>query len=213
MTSQQERAELIISMKERGVLKMPAIEEAFRRVDRADFVPQEIRHCAYYDEALPIGRGQTISQPQTVAAVLELLCVEEGSRVFDVGSGSGWQSALLAYLVGETGHVCAYEIEPHLSAMGKEHLLRYPELERRITFVCGNARYGAPECVEKHGLFDRIVAAAEVREVPEAWRHELKDGGILVYPAAGSLWKEVKDGAHFRVEEHPGYAFVPFIEG
>src|SRR3989344_1328532 len=82
-----------------GVLKSRGIIEAFQRVDRADFVPDEFRDSAYVDEPLPIGYGQTISQPWTVAFMLELLAPEGGESILDIGSGSGWQTALLAYIV------------------------------------------------------------------------------------------------------------------
>ena len=83
-----------------GVLKSGKIFDAFGVIDRADFVPEELKSSAYADEALPIGEGQTISQPYTVAFMLSLLDPQPGERIMDVGAGSGWQTAILAYIVG-----------------------------------------------------------------------------------------------------------------
>ena len=85
-----------------GVLKTPAIIEAFKKIDRADFVTPELKERAYINEPLPIGEGQTISQPYTVAFMLELLQPESGNKIFEIGFGSGWQTAILAEIVGKT---------------------------------------------------------------------------------------------------------------
>ena len=103
--------ELVKNLKSSGVLKSPKIIEAFLKVDRKDFVPKDMKASAYLDQALSIGHSQTISQPYTVAFMLELLEPKEGdpstslraSKIMDIGYGSGWASALLAHIVGERG--------------------------------------------------------------------------------------------------------------
>jgi protein-L-isoaspartate(D-aspartate) O-methyltransferase len=205
----------------RGVLKTPALARAFSAVRRADFVPEDQRFFAYANEPLPIGERQTISQPYTVAFMLELLAPKAGDHILDVGHGSGWSSAILARIVGERGKVYAMEIIPKLCRFGKENVKKYPELTERIEFFCKSAENGLPKAAKGVGGFDGIIAAAEVGEVPQAWREELKIGGRLVYPKDGSLWKEtkllggtapVRRNPKFKKEEYPGFAFVPFVK-
>ena len=101
-----------------------AVDEAFEAVPRSDFLPRGLRRRAGYDGPLPIGHGGTCSQPRTVADMLRLLDVRPGDRVLDVGSGSGWTTALLGHLVGPTGRVVGLEIEPHLAAWGAANVAR-----------------------------------------------------------------------------------------
>ncbi len=208
--------DLVGELKARGVLKTPAIVRAFLAVNRVDFVPEGQKFFAYADEPLPIGEGQTISQPHTVAFMLELLAPKAGERILDVGHGSGWSSALLAHIVGEKGKVYAVEIVPKLCRFGKGNAKKYSELAERIKFYCKSAKNGLPKIAKEIGDFDGIIAAAEVDEVPHAWREQLKAGGRLVYPKDGSLWKETKllggSTAKFKKEEFPGFAFVPFVK-
>lgn len=198
---------LIELIKLSGFLKSKRVEAALRFVDRLDFVPDEQRLFAYYDEALPIGHGQTISQPSTVVFCLELLDVQEGNVVLDVGAGSGWQTCLLSHLVGEGGKVYALERIPELCAGAKRNCARYPSLKDRLAIACGSAEEEVPNI-----LFDRIVCAASVDDVPIAWRSQLNIGGRMVYPKKGSLYLEKKkDDRTFEIEHYPGFVFVPFI--
>ncbi|MEK9166590.1 MAG: methyltransferase domain-containing protein [Patescibacteria group bacterium] len=208
--------ELIQNLQDVGVLHSPNIITAFRAVDRKDFVPKEMKGHAYLDQALPIGMGQTISQPYTVAFMLELLAPEAGSRVMDVGSGSGWQSALLAHAVGGQpageGKVYAFERIPELCKFGAQNLARYPALAKHVQFFCGDASEGLPQQAKDAGGFDGIIAAAEVKEAPRAWREQLKIGGRLVYPQEHAVVKEIKKGENeFEVKSFEGFIFVPFI--
>src|SRR3989339_1715567 len=113
---------LVNNLKNIGVLKTPAIIEAFLKIDRADFVPEEIKNLAYFNEALAIGLSQTISQPYTVAFTLELLEPKMGDKILDIGSGSGWQTALLAHLVGKNGKIFSVEIISELFKWGKKNV-------------------------------------------------------------------------------------------
>jgi len=181
---------------------------ALEGVDRADFVPKHLASLAYTDTALPIGEGQTISQPYTVVFMLEQLQVQPGDTVLEIGYGSGWQTALLAHLVGPAGRIYALELLPSLCKQGEDHLKKYPRLSQRIRFFCQSGERGYAEGAP----FDRIVAAAEVADVPMIWREQLKTGGRMIYPKDGALVAEVKKRNNsFEVVTFPGFAFVPFI--
>lgn len=201
---------LINSLKEKQVLKSALVESALRQVDRADFVPEEEKFFAYDDMPLSIGYGQTISQPYTVVFMLELLEVKEGQTVIDAGFGSGWQSALLSHMVGEEGKVFAFEIKKELCSFGENNLKKYPRLGKNIAFFCESAERGIPGVANQS--VDRIIAAARLKRVPEIWRKQLKENGILVYPLLESIFKETKraEGV-FDKQEFPGFVFVPFV--
>lgn len=199
--------ELFEALKAKGALASPAIADAFEKIDRADFVPDYLQRLAYEDRALPIGAGQTISQPYTVGFMLEQLDVRPGQTILDAGSGSGWQAALLAHLAGSKGVVCAMEVVPEMCEHGKKNLETYPELSPRVRFFCRSAADG---CVEGEP-FDRIIAAAEVAAVPEAWRAQLAENGRMIYPQGEMLVLETKTAAGFERREFPGFVFVPFL--
>lgn len=200
--------QLIEHLQRTGVLRSKLIIEALRFVDRADFVPDELQNAAYEDTALPIGSGQTISQPYTVVFMLEQLSIAKGNRVLEAGYGSGWQTALLAYIVGETGSVYAFEIVPELSEVGRKNIKKYPKLDKRVSLLNASAAEGFLNA----SPFHRIICGAEVSEVPQAWRDQLEIGGRMVYPYRQGIVAEVKkpDG-DFDAEIFPGFAFVPFV--
>lgn len=183
------------------VLRSHRLEEAFRAVPRADFVPDELQVEAYEDYPLPIGGGQTISQPTTVAFMLEKLGVEEGDRVLDVGSGSGWTTALLAHLVGEKGKVLGVEIVPGLVAFGQKNLVRfYSYVPRNVRASKNNVR-NLPRAEEQAEIrqaerdviglpdeapFDRILVSAAAEKIPAELIEQLAVGGKMVIPARGT---------------------------
>jgi len=200
---------LVKNLIKSGVLKTPRIIQAFRVIDRKDFVTDEYKNMAYEDTALPIGFGQTISQPYTVAFMLELLEPQPGDKVMDVGSGSGWQTALLAHSVGSRGKIFAIELVPELKAFGDRNLAQYDFIKKGIvTNLQMNAENGIPQ----EAPFDRIIAGAATREVPHAWKEQLKTGGKIVMPIKNSIWCFTKkpDGS-FEEEKFPDFAFVPFV--
>src|SRR3989338_9261998 len=118
-------SELVRHLIEEGYLKTERIIGAFSAIDRADFVPEEYKSEAYGDYPLPISYGQTISQPATVAFMLELLQPQAGDKVMDAGSGSGWQTALLAEIVGEKGSAYSIERISELCEFGRSNLQKY----------------------------------------------------------------------------------------
>ncbi|MEK7581732.1 MAG: protein-L-isoaspartate O-methyltransferase [Patescibacteria group bacterium] len=199
--------ELVRKLINSGYLKTPRIIEAFKKIDRADFVPEEFKNQAYVNEPIPIGHGQTISQPLTVAFMLELLQPEEGNKILDVGSGSGWQSALLSEIVGSKGEVYAIELIPELSAFGEKNTAQYGF--SNLKFLSGSAEEG----LLQKAPFDRIIAAAECEKIPNAWKKQLAVGGRMAVPVRQSIFLIIKNGDNeFTEKEFFGFAFVPFIK-
>ena len=197
----------IISM---GYLKTPRIIEAFKTINRKDFILPEYESEAYGDYPLPIGREQTISQPLTVAFMLELLQPAPGEKILDVGHGSGWQTALVAQLIKTSGKVVAIERVPELCEFGAANIAKYNFIKKgTVRTICGDATPGIPD----EAPFDKIIAAAAAsKELPKAWREELKVGGIIVAPINGSIWRFTKKSDNeWQEEEFPGFAFVPLI--
>ncbi|MBI2025379.1 methyltransferase domain-containing protein [Candidatus Kaiserbacteria bacterium] len=209
MTQRKGMPPLVAHLKQTGVLRSAPVLAAFEEIDRADFVPENLKPLAYEDTALPIGGGQTISQPYTVAFMLEQLQVRGGDTVLEVGYGSGWQTALLSHLVGPSGRVYAFEVLPTLCRLGENNLEKYPHLARRVQFLCRSGEKGYPE----KAPFDRIIAAAEVAEAPPAWREQLRPSGRMMYPKNSALILEEKrrDGS-IKAAAFPGFAFVPFVK-
>jgi len=204
--------ELIEHLKKEGVLKSKAIAEALSAIDRKDFVGQANLLYAYEDDALPIGFGQTISQPLTVVFMLELLDPKEGQNIMDVGFGSAWQACLLSYIVGRKGSVHAIELIPEIYEFGKKNTLKYEHISRTITFYCQNGKQGLPEVAKNIGGFDRIICAAYLKGDPVEWRKQLKVSGILVYPKNDGIYKEVKtDQTTVKSDFYWGFSFVPLV--
>lgn len=189
--------------KNTGVLRTKALFNAFRLIDRADFVARDYKVEAYEDYPLPIGFGQTISQPTTVVFMLELLDVKPGERVLDVGSGSGFTAALLSRLVGATGSVTGVEIIPELAALGQTNLSKY-KIKNAQIFTAGD-EVGFP----KRGPYDKILVSAAAKDIPEELLYQLKPGGVLVMPVGGSVvqLKKISEN-NFQTQEFPGFSFV-----
>lgn len=201
---------LIQSLIDEGYLRTSRITEAFRSVDRADFVLSEYKDEAYGNYPLPIGEGQTISQPLTVAFMLELLDPKPGEKILDIGAGSGWQTTLLAETVGPNGQIIALERIPELCRFAQKNLEKYDLIKNgRVEFYCRDAAAEIPD-----GPYDKIIAAAAAsKDIPEIWREKLKIGGKIVAPVGGSIWLFTKkSAAEWEEKEFPGFAFVPLIK-
>jgi protein-L-isoaspartate(D-aspartate) O-methyltransferase len=149
----------------------PHVLVAMGRVRREDFVPESLRRYAYEDGALPIGHGQTISQPFVVATICQLLALRGDERVLDVGTGSGYQAAVLAEIAAE---VVTIERIPELAAAARQALAGYPNVEVRV----GDGSVGVPD----RAPFDAIAVAAAAPRVPTALYEQLVDGGRIVVP-------------------------------
>jgi len=195
-----------------GVLNTPAIIEAFRKIDRADFVHEDFRSEAYGDYPLPIGSDQTISQPTTVAFMIEKLEPKFGDKILDIGSGSGWTTALLAYIAEnkkgskKDGKVIGVERISELAKFGQENLAKYNFNNARI--IKPDRRLGLPQFAP----FDKILVSAASESFPEELIDQLKVGGKLVIPVENSIFEIIKgkDGRIVK-NEYLGFVFVPLI--
>lgn len=197
---------LIDSMIASGVLFSPVLIKAFHRCNRMYFVPEELQSETYGDYPLSIGMGQTISQPTTVAIMLELLRPQAGNKVLDIGSGSGWTTALLASIVGEQGFVEGIERVPSLVEYGRNSL-------KRARIDNASIEFADPHVLGKPGHhYDRILVSASANELPATLIDQLNFGGILVIPILESVWRFIKreDGTIISYEL-PGFRFVPLI--
>jgi len=204
--------ELIKHLEDRGVLHSSEIKHALEKIDRIKFISKDLYKFAYEDIALPTIAGQTISQPYTVVFMLELLVLKEGDKVMDVGFGSGWQTALLAEIVGRQGKVYALERLMEVYSFGLKNLSKYKYLLNRIELFNINAFQGLPDIANSIGGFDKVIVSANLDELPQNWKSQLKVGGIIVYPMNNSIYKEVKvNEEEFKRSEFSGFVFVPFI--
>ncbi|WP_310441382.1 methyltransferase domain-containing protein [Sulfurimonas sp.] len=202
MNSNSEMVDYLIDV---GALHSSDIIEAFRNVDRADFVHDRSVEDIYEDYPLGIGLGQTISQPRTVAMMLEMLSPKEGQKILDIGSGSGWTTALLAYIAGESGSVIGVERVAELVRFGRKNLEKY-------NFKNAKIMEASDELGVEGEKFDRILVSAAAEEFPHELKNQLKIGGKIVIPVQNSIYEMTKDeNGELDGVEHYGFTFVPLI--
>ncbi|RLE34689.1 protein-L-isoaspartate O-methyltransferase [Candidatus Acetothermia bacterium] len=175
-------------LRRRGI-RDERVLEAFLRVRREEFVPPEWRGAAYADHPLPIGEGQTISQPYIVALMTEALALSGGEKVLEIGTGSGYQTAILAEL---GARVWTIERSAALSEAAAERLNRLGY--SGIRFVIGDGTLGLPD----EAPFDRIIATGSFPSVPERLTAQLREGGIFVGPIGGLYDQDL-----IRIAYHP----------
>ncbi len=203
----EERLSMVEStIVERGVSN-PDVVRAMQTVPRHRFVPADYVDQAYADHPLPIGYGQTISQPYIVAWMTELLALQPGEKVLEIGTGSGYQAAVLA----ELGDIDVYSIEI-VAELAEQAATRLRDLGYSDVHVTqGDGYYGW----EEYAPFDAIIVTAAPDHLPAPLAQQLKDGGRLVIPIGPpggyqSLWQFVKDGEELRAYNMGGVIFVPF---
>jgi protein-L-isoaspartate(D-aspartate) O-methyltransferase len=184
------------------------IYKAFAAVPRRNFLPEDVAEQADKDMPLPIGFGQTNSQPTTVAMMLDWLDVQPGDKVLDVGSGSGWTSALLSHLTGKDGSVDAVEIIPELVEFGRHNCQNLGI--KNVRFHQAGKRYGWPE----HAPYGRILVSAAADQLPAELIGQLKPGGRMVIAVRNSIFIIDKDeSGKIEKQERPGFMFVPLVPG
>ena len=201
-----EREEMVRRQLESRDIDDERVLDVFRRVPRHLFVPERWRDDAYSDHPLSIGEGQTISQPYIVALMTQRLELKGGEKVLEVGTGSGYQAAILAELCES---VVTIERFGTLSVKAKETLdsLGYAN----ITYCVGDGTRG----VEEHAPYDRIIVTASSPDVPRPLVDQLADGGLIVIPVGGGFSQDLlvvrKKGTGVRRESVCKCVFVPLV--
>ncbi|MBT3282581.1 protein-L-isoaspartate O-methyltransferase [bacterium] len=188
------------------VLENKDIRDAFVAIDRKDFVSEDYVEEVYEDYALPLGYEQTISQPTTVAFMLDLLVPQKGDKVLDVGSGSGFVTALLAHIVGESGYVIGVERVQELVKLGQENLSKYD-------FKNAEIKQAVKELgLQEEAPFDKILVSAAAEEVPKELLRQLKVGGVMVVPIYDNIWQVRKiSEENIDIKKFERFEFVPLI--
>ena len=213
--------ELIKELTELGYLKSQPLIDAFSAIDRKDFVPVSLVEFAYHNEPLPIGNEQTISQPLTVAFMLELLDLRAGDKVLEVGAGSGWQTALIAKVIEHPGGVAedkdgrygviSLERIDSLAQMAINNVSKYGFVERGVAKIIN---FDGTKGYETEAPFDKIIASASAEKIPDAWKDQLIIGGRIVAPIKDSIVILDKKGKNeFEERVFHGFSFVPLIAG
>ncbi len=200
------REEMVATQIEARDVRDQAVLDAMRAIPRHLFVPADLVDRAYEDHPLPIGYGQTISQPYIVALMTEKLGIRPGDKVLEIGTGSGYQAAVLAQLGVE---IYSVEIVPELARSAGERL---KQLGYRVAVKQGDGYYGWQE----HAPYDAIIVTAAPDHVPQPLVRQLKDGGRLVIPVGprGSfqtLWQFTRRGDDLAAVDLGGVAFVPLV--
>lgn len=196
--------EMVELLKERGITDERLLR-AMATVKRHHFVPEPFTRRAYEDSALPIGKQQTISQPYTVAFMTQALGVKEGDKILEVGTGSGYQAAILAAMGAKV-----FTIERHMELLAVARKL-FETYGYRIASKTGDGTIGWSEFAP----FDGIIVTAGAPDVPQPLIKQLRDGGKLVVPVGNMETQNLivvsRRGERFEREEILGFKFVPLI--
>jgi len=206
--------ELIENLIGRGYLKTGSIISAMRTVHRFDFLRPKDREDSALNNPISIGHKQTISQPLTVALMLEWLGPRAGEKILDIGSGSGWTVALLAEITGESGNVYGVEVVGSLAEFAIANISKYNFIKKgRASVRAGDGKQGLPEFAP----FDKIIISAAARRIPGALLDQLKPGGRLVAPVGEEpgvqdmVIIDKDNGGKLYEKRIPGFIFVPLV--
>lgn len=207
-------------------LQTPRIIRAFQQIKRADFLPEEFKDYAELNQAFPIGWGQSISQPLMVAFLFEQLQPQNGDKILEIGTGSGWATSILAAIISqkkegprakqEKGLVVSMEAISEIQAIAKENIAKYGFIETQMVELClGDGYKGYPKINERTDLaegFDKIFSTSSLKDLPRAWKDQLKTGGTIVAPIGNSIWSIIKkDKDKFEEKEYPNFGFTPMF--
>ena len=199
--------ELVHKWKSSGLITDKRLFEAFLKVPRDSYVSEKQKQEAYGDFPLPTIRGQSISQPSTVMIMLQALELRQGHKVLEVGAGTGYQAALMGYVVGEKGTVITTEVIPELVHLAKDNLAK--EKVKNVTIVEADGSRG----YEEEAPYDRIVITCACPVMPEPCIKQLKEGGIIVAPVGDqygqSMIKGVKKEGKLETLSLGPFVFVP----
>jgi len=206
------RDSLVDKLLNQGYIRTERVKDAMLKVPREEFIPPENRPYAYADQPLPIGSGQTISAPHMVAMICEKLDLTEGMKVLEIGTGFGYNAAVVAELLGSEGHLFTIERLESLAEQSRDNLERTGYSDK-VTVITGDGTLGYPE----EAPYDRIYATASATEIPEPLKEQLKIGGKLILPV-GSIdyFQELVcveriSTDEFKTRRLGGVVFVPMI--
>jgi len=207
----QSQKQLLLShLQKSGAVKSKKILSAFSKVKREDFVSEKYKSQAYEDHPLPVGKGATISQPSTIAVMLELLDLKKDQKVLEIGSGCGYVLALISEIVGKKGKVFGIEINENLVKLSQKIL----ENKKNIKIIAGDGRKG----LAKEAPFDRILVSAGAEEIPQKLIEQLSpQKGIMVIPVGPfygtqKMLKIIKNKNKLDIQEKGHFVFVPLIK-
>ncbi|MDH3736491.1 MAG: protein-L-isoaspartate(D-aspartate) O-methyltransferase [Nitrosopumilus sp.] len=200
--------DLIRILKNTKFLTNNKVESAFRNIPRHEFVMPSELDRAYYNEPLPIMKGQTISQPGVVSRMTEWLDIKNGQKILEIGTGSGWQTAILSYLV-ENGIVYSVEIHPELVNFARENLKKL-EIDN-VHVILDDGSVGYP----KTSPYDRIIITAACTEIPLPLFDQLGENGLIIAPVGDSsqslvVLKKTSEGI-IEIKNQSNYVFVPLL--
>ncbi len=198
---------LINHWKKNNIITDKKAIQAFQSVPREEFIPDEYIEKAYSDYPLPILQGQTISQPTTVMLMTQALNLKEGNKVLEIGSGSGYQAAIIAKIIGKKGKTITTEIIPELYHYAKNNLERLKTANIKIILSDGSLGY------EKEAPYDMIIITAACPSIPEPLISQLKEGGIILAPVGDrfnqQMIRAVKKQDKLKKEYLGDFVFVP----
>ena len=209
MRYEDQRLLLVQDLRKRGI-KDEAILQAFMRIPREEYVLPEYKEYSYQNRPLPLLHAQTISQPQMIAIMMEKLQLQKDDRVLEIGTGSGYQTALLAAIAHE---VCTVELLEALS-LGAQKLLKAAGF-KNIYFRIGDGWQGWEKAYPPYREFDKIIVSAAADKFPEKLAQQLADGGIMAVPVGGAYGQILtivrRKGENLEINQDTPCSFVPLV--
>ena len=208
---EMERKRLIENLISEGYLRSPEVIKAFKNVPRHEFVPKNLREYSYADQPLSIGYGQTISAPSMIAIMMESLEFKRGQNILEIGTGSGYNAALTAEIVGRTGKIVTIERVTELAEFARSNLKKTGY--NWIKVIVGDGTQG----YEEEAPWDRILVTACAPAPPKPLIEQLKDGGKLGAPVGDQYmhqtWTVIEKTSEgkLKTQKHCGCSFVPLI--
>lgn len=205
---EEKRQSLVKNLERKGYLESKEVKNAFLQVPRELFIPENLQNQAYVDTPLQIGNGQTISAPHMIAIMCEALNLNEGQKVLEIGTGSGYHAAIVSKIIGKDGQVYSIERFSSLADNAKKNL-KQAEI-KNVTVQVGDGSKG----LSKFEPYDRIYVTCAAPSVPSSLTDQLKDPGILLIPVGKTFCDleklEKKDG-RIITKNLGGCAFVPLV--
>jgi protein-L-isoaspartate(D-aspartate) O-methyltransferase len=204
----ESRKELVKRLKYEGRIKSQVVEKAFIETPREVFIPDNIKRYAYLDTPLEIGQGQTISAPHMVAIMVEALDLKKGQKVLEIGAGSGYHAAIVANIIGKSGHVYTIERFSSLTEFAKNNLKKAKIIN--VTVEDGDGSEG----LAQYAPYDRIYVTCAAPDIPQPLIDQLKDSGKLMIPVGQmicNLELIEKIGNKIKTKNLGGCAFVPLV--